>query len=163
MNSGRYVAFAGAAFLALLSASAPQAAPQQIDPKIVGVWETPVEGGRWVWTVKPNGTYEFHSEVRGGAVAHSGSFSANGGHWSLRASDGHTDGGGYHSNAPGTFVATGKSGTWAWKHPAPDAASAEDPIGRMLSNIASSGAESSGGSSGTSSFHCDPCDRSTVN
>ena len=162
MSSGlRCALFTGAAFLSVFSASAPQAAPQQVDPRVVGVWETPVTGGRWVWTVKPNGTYEFHSEARDGAVAHNGSFAASDGHWSLRASDGHTDGGAYRSNAAGTFVANGKSGTRAWKHPVLETASRDDVIGRILSNIAQS--DTINGNGSNSILHCNPCDSSTVN
>ena len=164
MSTGiRCVVFAGTVFLSVLSASSTQAAPMLVDPKIVGVWETQVQGGRWVWIVKPNGTYEFHSEARDGMLAHSGNFSASDGNWWLRASDGQTDGGAYRNDAPGTFVATGKSGTWAWKHPVADAAGGDDAIGRILSNIAPSGAINGGGSSGISTFHCNPCDSSTVN
>ena len=121
---------------AILCASPLQAAPPSVDPKVVGVWELPINGGRWVWTIKPNGTYEFYSEARDGAGPHSGSFSASAGHWSMRATNGYTDAGTYQSNPPGTFLATGRLGTAAWNHPGSTSAKTADVIGKILSGIA---------------------------
>jgi hypothetical protein len=150
---------AGMVYLPLVAASAFAAA--SVDPKIVGVWETQVQGGRWVWTINPDGTYEFHSDAQDGAAVHSGSLSASHGHWSLRTSDGgQTDGGLYRSGATGSLIATGKSGTFVWKHPLTEAARGDDPLGTMLSNIAPGYAASM--DSAPRIFEC-PCDSSTVN
>jgi hypothetical protein len=166
MGSGKRCAFlagAAAVFLSVLSTSLASAAPTLVDPKILGVWETQVQGGRWLWTLNPNGTYEFHSEAQDGMPPHSGSFSASGGHWWLRTSDGQTDGGAYRNDRTDTFVATGKSGTWAWKHPARGDAGGNDVIGRILSGIAQPGDANAGGNAGMGIIHCNPCDSSTVN
>jgi hypothetical protein len=129
-------------FLSLFFALPSQAAPSTpVDPRLVGVWELPAKGGRWVWIINPNGTYDFHSEAHDGTAPHSGSFSASAGHWSIRASDGTTDGGTYRSNPQGTFVATGRSGTAAWNHPT--LARAEvDLMGNILAGIAADGVRS---------------------
>jgi hypothetical protein len=145
-----------------LSGSVSQGAPTLVDPKIVGVWETQVKGGRWVWTVSPNGTYDFHSEAQDGMAPHSGTFSASAGHWWLRASNGQTDGGAYRNKNADSFVATGKAGTWAWKHPEPGASLGNDVMARILSGIASPGSASIGREA-IGVIHCNPCDSSTVN
>lgn len=121
-------------FLSLLFASS-QAAPAFIDPKVVGVWEFPIDGGRWVWTINPNGTYEFHSEAADGTAPHSGSISASAGHWSIHATNGYTDSGTYQSNPAGAFLATGRFGTAAWNHPH------RDVLGDILAGIAADGVQ----------------------
>ena len=151
---------AGVVGLALVTAAAAPVAAQQIDPKILGVWETQVQGGRWVWTINPDGTYEFHSEAQDGAAMRSGSLSANDGHWSQRATDGTTDGGLYRNGATGALIATGKSGTYVWKHPVTEAARGDDPIGTMLSTIATG--DTAAVDTAPHIFQC-PCDSSTVN
>ena len=153
------VMFAGGIFL---FASVSQGAPTRVDPNLVGVWETQVRGGRWVWTVHPNGTYEFHSEAQDGMAPHSGNFSARDGHWWSRANDGQSDGGAYRNSKADSFVATGKAGTWAWKHAA-TGDSGGDVMALILSGIAPQGQPANKASSGIATIICDPCDSSTVN
>lgn len=137
-----------------------QAATISVDPRVVGVWEIPVDGGRWVWTIDPNGTYEFHSEASDGTRPHSGSISANAGHWSIHATNGYTDGGTYRNNASGAFLATGRSGTAAWNHPQ------RDVLGDILAGIAADGVKPDPVKPAPGRFdddrgmtlNCNPCD-----
>jgi len=94
-----------------------------IDPKIVGTWEFPLEGGRWVLEILRNGSYRFHSEAGDGVPAHAGTFAASNGHWLLKAANGYTDGGTYVVQPGDTWIATGQLGTAAWRHPSMTAAS----------------------------------------
>jgi hypothetical protein len=145
-------------FFSPLFALPSQAAPASVDPRVVGVWELPIDGGRWVWTINPNGTYEFHSEAADGTAAHSGSISASAGHWSIHATNGYTDSGTYTSNATGAFFANGRFGTAAWNHPS------SDVVGDILAGIAAEGvpvnpakpAPSRSYDDRTGSF-CNPC------
>ena len=52
-----------------------------VDAHLVGTWDLPFKGGRWVLTIRRVGTYQFHSEAHDGAKPHSGTFSAGNGHW----------------------------------------------------------------------------------
>ena len=91
------------------------AEPTDIDPNVVGTWEMPLAGGLWVLEVFGNGTYRFHSEAQDGVASNAGTFSANNGHWSLKASNGYTDGGTYSIQSPDVWIATGyQLGTGAW-------------------------------------------------
>ncbi len=101
-------------------AEAQKPMPAVIDGDITGTWEIPVNGGRWVWEIDPDGTYRFHSEASDGAPSHSGTFSASGGHWSLQATNGYSDGGSYTVQAPDSLVITGRLGTGTW-HRSPGA------------------------------------------
>jgi hypothetical protein len=99
--------------------------PVGVDPNIVGTWELPLKGGPWVWEILRDGTYRFHSEARDGVAPHAGTFSASNGHWSLKATNGYTDGGTYLFQPPDTWIATGQLGTAAWRHPSLKAASSK--------------------------------------
>jgi hypothetical protein len=98
--------------------SAPQAPAQPIgvDPHLLGTWYLPVGKGFWVFQILPSGIYKFHSEAGDGIAPHTGSFSANNGHWSMRATTGYADGGTYLFQAPDIWIATGRLGTGAWRN-----------------------------------------------
>jgi hypothetical protein len=85
-----------------------------LDPHTIGTWELQLVTGRWVWEIDPDGTYRFHSEASDGVAPNSGTFATDGGHWSLHASNGYTDGGTYFFEPPNTLVATGRLGTGQW-------------------------------------------------
>jgi hypothetical protein len=93
--------------------------PVGVDPDTVGTWELSLKGGLWVWQIRRDGTYTFHSEAGDGAPPHAGAFSASNGHWSLKATNGYADSGTYLFQRPDTLVAVGKLGTAAWRKPAP--------------------------------------------
>jgi hypothetical protein len=99
-------------------ASSEPGSAADIDPKVVGVWELAVNGGRWILEVDPRHTYEFRSEAGDGAPASSGGFATCAGYWSSQATNGYTDAGTYNIALPDTFVATGRLGTGYWRHPA---------------------------------------------
>jgi hypothetical protein len=89
----------------------------ELDPDVVGAWELPLNGGSWVWEVRGDGTYQFHSEARDGAPSHSGTFSASNGHWSLLATTGYADSGVYLFQPPDIWIVAGRLGAAAWRHP----------------------------------------------
>jgi hypothetical protein len=91
--------------------------PVGVDPNLVGTWEIPFKGGPWVLNILRNGTYDFHSEAHDRAPSHAGTFSANNGHWSLKAKTGYTDAGDYLFQAPNIWIATGQRGAAAWLRP----------------------------------------------
>jgi hypothetical protein len=91
--------------------------PAGVDPDTVGTWKLALQGGPWVWQIRRDGTYSFHSEAGDGAPQHAGAFSASNGHWSLKATNGYTDGGTYLFQRPDTLIAAGKLGTAAWRKP----------------------------------------------
>lgn len=91
--------------------------PVGVDPNLVGTWEIPFKGGPWVLNILRNGTYNFHGEAHDGAPLHAGTFSANNGHWSLKAKTGYTDAGDYLFQAPNIWIATGQLGAAAWLRP----------------------------------------------
>jgi len=96
----------------------PHPKPGQVrlaDPRTVGTWVFPINPGRWVWQVGPDGTYQFHSEAADAAPSHSGSFTASNGRWSLQAGNGWTDQGTYSFADANTWVVTGKLGTGTWR------------------------------------------------
>ena len=95
-------------------AEAQKPLPAIVDGDIVGTWQIPVTGGRWVWEIDADGTYKFHSEASDGAAPHSGSFTASGGRWSLQATSGYSDGGSYSFQGLDALVATGRLGTGTW-------------------------------------------------
>jgi hypothetical protein len=88
--------------------------PAGVDPNLVGTWELPQPTGFWVLKVIGNGTYQFHSEARDGTPPNAGAFSASNGHWSLRASNGYTDGGSYWISSHDFWGATGQHGPAVW-------------------------------------------------
>lgn len=92
----------------------PGASNVGVDPNTTGTWEVPRNPGRWIWEIGAHGTYEFHSEAPDGAPPQAGSFSANGGTWSMKATNGYSDGGTYQFQPPDILVATGKLGTASW-------------------------------------------------
>jgi hypothetical protein len=94
-----------------------------VDPGTVGTWELPLPGGPWVWEIRPDGTYQFHSEAGDRIPPHAGTFYARNGQWSLKATTGYTDHGTYVVLPPDTLIARGQLGTAAWRHHAlkPDA------------------------------------------
>jgi hypothetical protein len=94
-----------------------QSKPVGVDPKTVGTWRLPRQGGDWVWEIRRDGTYRFHSEAGDGAPTHNGTFSAGNGRWSLKATTGYTDSGTYQFQPPDTLIATGQLGTAAWRQP----------------------------------------------
>jgi hypothetical protein len=97
--------------------SSPQALarPIGVDAHLLGTWYLPIGKGIWVFEILPNGSYKFHSEAGDGVAPHTGSFSANNGHWSMRATTGYVDGGTYLFQAPDIWIATGRLGTGAWR------------------------------------------------
>jgi hypothetical protein len=100
---------------------APAGQAVALDPQTVGIWKLSIftkmqiNPGIWVLEIASNGTYEFHSEAGDGAPSQAGTFSASGGHWSMHATNGDTDGGTYKFASPGVWVATGKLGTGTWR------------------------------------------------
>jgi hypothetical protein len=93
----------------------PQSILGQVDPRTVGHWELPVALGRWLWRIKADGTFEFHSEANDGMKPGAGTLWSMDGRWSLRSPNGYTDGGPYSFPTPDTFLATGHFGTGAWR------------------------------------------------
>jgi len=89
-----------------------------VDPNLVGTWELPLKGGSWVWDIRGDGSYRFHSEAGDGVPAHSGKFSTSAGHWTLTATNGYSDTGLYLYQAPDIWMGTGKLGSAAWRRPA---------------------------------------------
>lgn len=89
-----------------------------VDSNWVGTWQIDINGqngGRWIWQISVNGTYELHSEAFDGTPANVGTFSASGGRYTLHATNiDWDDAGTYFNQAPGTMVATGKLGTGTW-------------------------------------------------
>jgi hypothetical protein len=101
------------------TAAQPQPSkPVGVDPNTVGTWELTLKGGPWVWQIRRDGTYSFHSEAGDGAPPQAGAFSASNGRWSLNATNGYADGGTYLFQRLDTLIATGKSGTAVWRKPA---------------------------------------------
>ena len=92
--------------------------PGSVDPHWVGTWALDINGengGRWVWQISSSGTYELHSEAFDNTPTNVGTFSAQGGHYTLHATNiTWDDSGTYVYQAPATMVATGKLGTGTW-------------------------------------------------
>ena len=104
--------------------------PVGVDPNLVGTWKLPLNGGPWVWEIHRDGTYSFHSEAGDGAPPTAGAFSARNGHWSLKATNGYTDGGTYSLQTSDTCSWTGQLGTAAWRRYSSNAASGQtEPSG----------------------------------
>ncbi len=96
----------------LPSVAAPAAAT--VDHRAVGTWALTINGGRWLWVIHANGTYEFRSVALDGAPSHAGTFSASAGRWVLKSTNGWSDGGTYKLEGNG-LVATGRLGTGKWR------------------------------------------------
>ncbi len=96
--------------------------PGSVDPKLVGAWALTVPGGRWIWQISSNGTYEVHSEAMDGVASNIGTFGATAGRYTLHATNLTWDDTGiYTFMPPSSFVGTGKLGTGTWvKIPADD-------------------------------------------
>jgi hypothetical protein len=94
--------------------------PHGVDPNLVGTWELPLKGGRWVLSIDTKGNYTFHSEAQDGVPSHAGSFAASNGAWSMNAKTGYAfaGGGNYLYQAPDIFIATTQQGAVAWLRPA---------------------------------------------
>ena len=60
-----------------------------VDPRLVGTWELPVNGGRWVMSIQENAAYALHSEANDGVPASIGTFStdADNKRWTLEATN----------------------------------------------------------------------------
>jgi hypothetical protein len=121
-------AFAGLA-RAKLAALTPQAEAavrtppaNTVDPGGVGIWETTVPNNRgvarWIWDIRPGGTYRFRSEGPGAVNSHEGRITLSDGHWTLRATRGLAgweDGGPYEFRDANTLIMTGRLGTGIWR------------------------------------------------
>ena len=93
----------------------PEKSITGVDSNLVGTWVLPLQQGPWVWVISAKGTYKFHSDAKDGVLPHEGSFSANNGHWQLKATNGYTDKGTYKYQPPDTWIAAGKLGVAAWR------------------------------------------------
>ena len=95
----------------------PNVTGGKIDPAMVGTWEVPINPGRWVWEIAPNGTYEFHTEAPDGAQSHAGMIVSDDGVWTLNSIAGYSDqdGGTYLMQGPDTMAMTGKLGFGIWR------------------------------------------------
>jgi hypothetical protein len=101
--------------------------PTGVDNSLVGTWEvvtpTPAGTARWVWEIFKNGTYSFHAEGPAAAPAHSGTFAASKGHYTLDSTTmSWNDTGTYHLTDSATLVTTGKLGTGTWHRVQPQMA-----------------------------------------
>ncbi|HEY1725732.1 MAG TPA: hypothetical protein VGF89_09930 [Steroidobacteraceae bacterium] len=86
----------------------------------MGTWEVSVPNqlglSRWVWEIRPDGTYKFHAEGPGAVPGHGGTFAAAKGHYSLNSTTlawNHT--GTHQVVSKTTLVATGRLGTGTWQ------------------------------------------------
>jgi hypothetical protein len=113
-------AFVGLAKAKLAALTSQNASTTGVDPAGVGTWETMVPNGlaRWIWEIRPDGTYRFHSEGPGSPTTHEGTMTLGGGHWTLlsnRGLAGWQDGGPYELRDANTLVATGRLGIGIWR------------------------------------------------
>lgn len=127
----------------LLLLVAPSCSSQKVDPALVGTWELNVpntEGvARWVWDIHPEGTYAFHAEGPGGTAAHSGTFEAKNGKYSLRSTTiAWVDDGTYQVIQGNTLSATGKLGTASWTRVQPVQTQTQPDSSAAHSAVASS-------------------------
>jgi Caspase domain len=113
---------------ARLAALTPPAEPIRmppaiaVDPAGVGTWETAVPNNRgvarWIWEIRPGGTYRFRSEGPGAVNSHEGTITLSDGHWTLRSTRGLAgwkDGGPYEFRDPNTLIMTGRLGMGIWR------------------------------------------------
>ena len=107
-----------------------------VEPAVVGTWELQVPNpsgiSHWEWDVRADGTYYFHADGPGSPPAHSGTFRASNGHYTLVSTTlAWNDEGTYQLADKDTMVASGGIGTASW-HRVPDAppdAAAPDAAG----------------------------------
>jgi hypothetical protein len=96
----------------------PEAGPTPagpMDKNLVGTWHLNINPGIWVWRIAANGTFTIYSQAMDAEQSSAGTFTSDGSHWSMHAiNNGITDGGAYHFDAQGNFIATGKLGTGTW-------------------------------------------------
>lgn len=94
----------------------PNASGDTVDPATVGTWEAPMNPGRWVWEIAPNGAYEFHTEAPDGAPSHAGGFASANGKWKLQSNVGYSDSddGTYQMQGPDAMAMSGKLGLGTW-------------------------------------------------
>jgi hypothetical protein len=86
-----------------------------MDKAVVGTWYLNINPGIWVWRIAANGTFTIYSLALDNEPSTAGTFTADGKSWSMHGlNDGITDGGPYHFDAQGNFIATGKLGTGIW-------------------------------------------------
>jgi len=85
----------GFLIVTMLASIGADYAASPVNPGVVGTWELPLNGGRWIWIIRSNGTYSFHSEGPAIGMPHDGTFTAHNGKWSLKATNGYTDSGTY--------------------------------------------------------------------
>ena len=93
--------------------------PVGVDRNIVGTWELSVPNAqgvsRWVWQIRPDGSYDFHAEGPEAAPAHRGTFAASKGQYILNSTTmAWKDSGTYQLTAHNTLVAKGLLGTGSW-------------------------------------------------
>ncbi|MGH7524395.1 MAG: hypothetical protein ACREK8_08820 [Gemmatimonadales bacterium] len=147
----RIVSFARLACVTGLLFTAVACAAPTVDPGLVGTWEVNVPNAdgvaRWVWDIHADGTYAFHAEGPGNVPAHSGTFAARNGKYSLRATTmTWVDDGTYQLVHDDTLNAAGKlgRGTWTRVRPAPVAVDSSAPA-RADSSAGGDGAVRTGG------------------
>lgn len=92
-----------------------------VESDLVGTWElyvpTPSGPSHWIWEIHADGSYDFHAEGAGNAPAHSGTFTAANGQYSLDSTTvtvNWHDKGTYQLTQPDTMWAAGKAGVAAW-------------------------------------------------
>ena len=107
---------------AALSGNAPTPTPTPtpaplaiVDPATVGEWEFSVKSAVWILRIEPNGAYAFHAEPMNAAKPNSGVFSAEAGHWTMRANNGTRDGGAYSVESSDTLNLKGRLGPSKWR------------------------------------------------
>lgn len=86
-----------------------------VDPRMVGVWETPVGNGEWVLQIFADGSYKFHSEGSVFTPPNQGSFSSGNGEWTLTATSGYADNGHYAFLSANSWSAAGQHGGCVWR------------------------------------------------
>jgi hypothetical protein len=101
----------------------------QVDPGLVGTWEMMVPNAkgvaRWVWDIHAEGSYDFHAEGPGNVPAHSGSFSAKDGQYTLQSNTlAWADSGTYQLIQGNTLQAVGRLGAGSWQRVQQDSANA---------------------------------------
>ena len=125
---GRLKSVLTIAVLACLGLGIPgvSSADRGVDSNIVGTWElfvpTPSGTSHWIWEIRPEGRYDFHAEGPGDTPAHSGTFSAADGRYtldSLTVTVPWHDTGTYQLTQPDTMWAAGKAGVAAWHRVSP--------------------------------------------
>lgn len=93
--------------------------PAGVDSRLVGTREivTPTAAGvaRWVWEIHSDGTYSFHAEGPGAVPAHSGTFAASGGHYSLNSTTMPWNDVGTYQLQGATMVVNGEHGAATWQ------------------------------------------------